>query len=235
MTDSTGLEYTLDTERFKVAVYLSNSCGRCVDELPMLQKVNEILCQGQSVQLLLLWEDKIPTKQVEKYDLDKVSYSLGNVSLSSTLDTFFVIDSDNQVALVDSKGFENVMTFLLERDILEQSKLVEYANEFIDAHYFSSNNRPHMVYFSMQGCPDCQEADKIVYGEGVKDNFEIVKIQREKNSIEPEEGAFLDESKIFENIYAIDWYPTFLILEPDGTSRIIREVELTELEDMLIG
>lgn len=84
--DVSGQESRFDKETYKIVVYLSGDCGTCVDALPVLNEINQIYCKDEVIKMYLLWEDRIPKNQVEENKLLDNSFSLNNVSISSSLD-----------------------------------------------------------------------------------------------------------------------------------------------------
>ena len=90
------------------------------------------------------------------------SYSLGNVSIFSSVDTVFWVDKSNEVRFVDSNGYENVLLFLLDEGVVDQETAVTNANDYIISKYISDQTYPNLMYFSMPGCPDCEEASQII-------------------------------------------------------------------------
>lgn len=83
----------------------------------------------------------------------------------------------------------------------------------------------------MEGCPDCLEAEEILKSEKLKKYFNITRIYRD-NDIQ--DNKIIDQFSIFQKIYAIEWYPSFLILSHDNTYRFIGEIPLDLLENDLL-
>ena len=87
-----------------------------------------------------------------------------------------------------------------------------------------------MVYFSMDGCPDCIEADKVLEKESLLDLFSVHRIYREKD---PSEERKIDTFSLYKQIYGIDWYPTFLHLSDNGYA-LIGKTPTDQLEKSLL-
>ena len=231
LVDSGGQDYTLDTEYSKLLVYLSSDCGTCIDALPILDEINQIFCVNQGVEMLLLWENKIPKDRVKQNNLLSNSYSLGNVSISSSLDTVFWVDKSNEVRFVDSNGYENVLLFLLDEGVVDQETAVTNANDYIISKYISDQTYPNLVYFSMPGCPDCEEASQIISSSLIGRTFNITRIERDKNA---NDGDIVDKLGIYKMVYGIDWYPSFLVLQENGDFSFVGKTDADELEQTLL-
>lgn len=232
ITHSSGKSHTFDNEHYKLAVFLSDGCGKCIDALPLLDEINSIYCKNQPIEFLLLWEDEIPTQEVTDYGLLDYSYSLNNVRLSPTLDTIFLLDPNNRVEFIDSNGYENMISYLQDQPIIDKNVLLENSNEYILDNYVRDSEQPNLVFFSMPGCPDCDTASDIIYGSSqISENFNITRIERENGASETD---IIDKLGIFENIYSIDWFPSFLIINRDKTWSIIRKTDVSMLEDVLL-
>lgn len=228
--DSNSQNYQLDTKQYKLMVYLSNECGNCIDSLPVLNEINKIFC-SDNLEMFLLWENKIPEDKVKQNNLLDNSYSLNNVSISSSLDTVFLVDEMNNVVFVDSNGYENALLFLIDEEIVNTETLVDNSNEFILENYAEQSSLPNLVYFSMPGCPDCEKADDVVSSSEIQNAFNITRIERDKNASEDD---IVDKLGIFKMVYGIDWYPSFLILRENGDHSIIGKIEPEKLKQTLM-
>lgn len=230
--DVSGQESRFDKETYKIVVYLSGDCGTCVDALPVLNEINQIYCKDEVIKMYLLWEDRIPKNQVEENKLLDNSFSLNNVSISSSLDTVFVLNEKNEVIFVDSNGYENVLKFLNDKGTVNNETLVQNSNNFIISEFSEQNDLPDLVYFGMPGCPDCEEADEIVMSQEIQDRFDITRIERDKNAAADD---IVDKLGIFKEIYKIDWYPSFLIIDNSGNYTLIGKTEAENLKQTILS
>ena len=182
--------------------------------------------------MIILWEDEIPLKDVKKNNLIQQSYSLCNVRIASALDTVFVVNRNNDVVFVDGTGeYSNLLTYISENIELNKDKMIQNANQYILDNIAGNAEYPQLIYFSMPGCPDCEDANSIIYSDAIADSFVITRIERDKNA-QPED--IVDELNIFKNVYDIDWYPSFLVLMEDGSYSMIRKIDLSDLEEQIL-
>lgn len=230
--DAAGQESRFDKETYKIVVYLSGDCGTCVDALPVLNEINQIYCKDEVIKMYLLWEDRIPKNKVEENKLLDNSFSLNNVSISSSLDTVFVLNEKNEVIFVDSNGYENVLKFLNDKGTVNNETLVQNSNNFIISEFSEQNDLPDLVYFGMPGCPDCKEADEIIMSQEIQDRFDVTRIERDKNAAVDD---IVDKLGIFKEIYKIDWYPSFLIIDNSGNYILIGKTEPENLKQTILS
>lgn len=231
LTHSSKSEHDFFDKNYKLMVYLSKDCSSCLESLPVLEKINLIFCKNQDIKFMLLWDDVIPYKDVDKYGLREESYSLNNVRISSALDTVFIADYTNEVVFVDSTGFENVLNFLIE-NIIDKDILVESSNQYLLDSIAEKTQLADLIYFSMPGCPDCEDITPIIYSEPIESKFHITRIETEKNAAVTD---IKDELNIFKKVYEINWYPTFLLINEDGKWEIIRKLDKSKIEQTILS
>ena len=227
--DINGNEVPFPGSQNNIVMFLSSDCGHCLDSLSLYEKVNRIICNNQDVNLLLLWEDKIPKSAVEKHHLTDNSYSLRNVRIGSGYGYCYYVDSKDRVKFADNSGLKNVLLYIKENVQLNNIYMMENANNYFLDKY--ADNKTTLIYFSMPGCPDCAEATEYIQKNNIEQLYNMVRIELERGS---KTTDLIDECDIYRTAYAIDWYPSFLILHPDGKHQIIRRVEMDELVATLL-
>lgn len=228
--DIKGNEVDFPSDRNKIVMFLASDCGHCIDSLSMYEKVNRIICKDQEVDLLLLWEDNIPKSAVEKYNLADKSYSLHNVRIGSGYGYCYFVDNKNRVKFADNSGVKNALLYIRENITLDGDHMVANANQYFLDKY--ANEKTTLIYFSMPGCPDCTEATQHINNNNIETLYNMIRIELEKGA---KTTDIIDECDIYRTAYAIDWYPSFLILYPNGEYKIIRRVEMDELVSTLIS
>ena len=115
--------------------------------------------------------------------------------------------------------------------ITKEDAIINTNNHFSCA-LSSNKDKPLLICFSMEGCPDCKAADEVIeQSEDIKNNYDIVRIYRSNSK---EKHDYTDVYELYRHIYDINWYPSFIILE-DGTYRFIGEVPLNELADLILS
>lgn len=227
--DIDGNELAFPNDRNRIVMFLASDCGYCIDSLSLYEKVNRIICNDQDIDLLLLWEDTIPKSAVEKYHLADKSYSLHNVRIGSGYGYCFFVDNKNRVKFADNSGLKNVLLYIKENITLDGNHMMANANQYFLDKY--ANEKTTLIYFSMPGCPDCTEATKYIEDNNIAPLYNMVRIELERGA---KTTDIIDECDIYRTAYAIDWYPSFLILYPNGEYKIIRRVEMDELVSTLL-
>lgn len=228
--DLHGDEQQLDTESSKLIIYASNTCGQCLDEIGVMYEIYEIFCRDTGVNLYVLWAEDIPRKYIKEYDFADCHFSLNGVKLSSSVKASFYVDEQNVVQFVDSAGMVDLLKYVVSEQKIDPELLKLNANAYIMSNIFTSKSYPQIVYLSMRGCPDCDAAAPIVYSDRITSKADITQIEREGYA---EEDDVVDVYKIFQYVYEIDWYPSFLILKPDGYD-IIGKTDIEMLEETIL-
>lgn len=230
---SNSTKMVWDNKNYKIVVFLSDGSDNCLSNLPILKEIREIYCKNQGIELMLLWENKIPEKETKKYDLYDNSYSLGNVRISPSLNTIFIVDQNNNVVFVDSKGYKNAISFLSKKNLTNKEKLISNANDFI-VHNIVKNSTglQNLIYFSMPGCKDCKEATPKIYTPEITKKFNITRIERDKNAAK---GDIVDKLSIFKDVYDIHWYPSFLIIHSNGKWDMVRKIDVQQLQHAILS
>lgn len=219
-------------DNYKIMFYLSADCGECIKDLPILQRINEIFCKDQNLDMYIMWEDKIPLNEVKQYNLQNNSFSLKNVSVSSTYSSSFLLDSSNIVVFSDSSSYENILSVVMDMEELNLEAMRRNASEYIINSMTSRKSDGYLIYFSMPGCKDCEQATPIIEGStDITDKLELVRIERDLNS---KPGDIVDKFGIFKSAYSIDWYPSFAVVQ-NGKTDVIRKVEISDLHDAIVS
>ena len=228
--DQHGDGQLLDTESSKLIIYASNTCGRCLDEIGIMYEIYEIFCRDTGMNLYILWTEDIPRKYIKGYDFADCHFSLNGVKLSSSVKASFYVDERNIVHFVDSAGIGDLIKYIVSEQKVDPELLKINANAYIMSNIIASKTYPQIVYLSMRGCPDCDAATPIVYSEQITAKADITQIERDGYA---EEDDVVDAYKIFQYVYGIDWYPSFLILKPNNFN-IIGKTPIEMLEKTIL-
>ena len=220
-------------DKYKVLIFLSDRCSTCIDALPTIEKLNEIVCKNQNIDLYLLWRNKIPTTKLKKHNLVDCSFSLKNVYIASNYESCFVVDNENVVVFLDN-NLNNLMGVISGLNILDKNKLKDNSNTYIKNKYFKNDNgKLDLVCFSIANCNGCVTALSILNSSNSiseKYNFEYI---TDVKSNQPQFKK--DNIDIFKYVYDIQWYPTFLIFNnKDNKYDILYLEDVDLLEETLI-
>lgn len=228
--DISGAQVNFASDKYKLLIFLSADCSNCIQSLPLYDRLNSILCNDQAIELMLMWEDRLPLAQLRKHNLEDNSYSLGNVKIANAYGTVLFVSQDNHVEFIDSSGLKNVISYVVEKDILNQEQMIENANTYLSKKYSNQAGKSTLIYFSMPNCPDCIEATPIVYTDEMQGKYSITRIELDRGA---KADDLIDEYGIYRIAYGIDWYPSFLVLSDDSYS-IIRKVDVSDLHSILM-
>lgn len=199
-----------------ILFYLSNTCSSCADVLENYDRIQEIF-KSEDISYIFLWYDKIPKKVIEKYNINKnMCYlMLDHIKTTAATPTFYILDKNNRVDYFNSDA--NLMIKkLLSLDELKSNKedFVRNSNEYLLAHFIGEgDSKKPCIFFTQKNCHSCEEINQYVESKAVKDIYNIVKIY---DYIDMEDDHIKDTYGIFESIYNITTYPSFLIYDDDN-------------------
>lgn len=113
-----------------------------------------------------------------------------------------------------------------------RESLVEHANlELWEQYADPQEGKKLLIEFSMEGCPDCENAVEVLGDEDVLNHYQIVQLYRDGAR---ETLGEIDQKNLLAEIYEVDWYSTFVVLDGTGEESIIREVPLDQLKTQLL-
>ena len=222
------------SDNYKFVIFVSKDCGTCISHIPSMVRLTETFCKDQNVELMLMWSDELPpVEKLESYGLANVSYFIKDYDMAGAYNTVFLADSDNNVIYTDNSGYEGIVDKILELEILDRDKLILNSNSYIQEHLVKNfSNKPDLIYFSMPGCPDCADANPIVYSDEISDKTFMTRIELVRGA---EDHDIKDEYNFFRKIYSIDWYPSFLVINNDNSWDIVRKVELNDMKQAILS
>lgn len=216
------------TSKYTLLFYLSAYCGSCIEYLPEISLLYEIL-SDVDIEIKVVWLENPPKLQLSKNNLPyEINYSMGNkIKLDSSTPTYYLLDENGTVIFKDVVA-TNLIDKATELGVFSSPSVKERLNDYVRREYGNPNKGTlTMVYFALEGCADCAKADEMIYNKNLEELFTIYRIYSYRDSVTPR-----DRYKIYKNIYEISWYPSFLILSEDDY-RFVGNVEFAELEDHL--
>lgn len=231
MVDTEGEIAELHThEKYTVVTYLSSSCSSCIKVLADFNRFSYVF--GDSLEYRILWLDEIPFAYVDKYSVDRsINFSLsGKVKISTSTPTFYILDENGKVVFRDISR-ENLITKLINLQLVPIDTLIVNANEYICKNLYKANSvKDKLIYFYMPGCPDCEAANSVLSEIKLEDQFDIKYVYKYDTT---DSSKVIDYDKLFASIYDITWYPSFLVLSDNGY-RIIGKMPIDEIIDEII-
>ena len=213
-------QYTLKNRDYCVVFYLSSSCKSCIEALKNFNLYKNLF--GDTFEFLILWQDKIPSNLVDKYDIEmQNNYSLkGKYKLSISTPSFFVLEK-NKVVFVDS-SFQNFSDKLISSNYIKDTELQNKATEYIRKNFFEneSTDKNKLLYFYMDGCVDCEEMEQLLKQNDMYQLYDVQKLYTQETQ---DSSKKVDKYNVFSSIYKIEWYPSFLLIQDDGIEIISNE------------
>lgn len=229
--DTEGNIAALNTcEKYTVVTYLSSTCSSCIKTLADFNRFSYIF--GDSLDYKILWMDEIPFAYIDKYSVDRaINFSLnGKAEISTSTPTFYILDKSGTIVFRDISR-ENLITKLVNLQLVATETLVANANEYICENLFETNSeKDKFVYFYMPGCPDCEAADTVLSEIILEDKFDVMYVYKHDTT---DLSKVIDYDKLYARVYEITWYPSFLVLR-DNSFRMIGEMPIDEIIDEIM-
>ena len=234
VADTEGNEAALKYgEHHTVLFYLSSSCAGCGDAMRFVKRLQRVFGE-ENLQVLLLWSDSIPVSLIEEYGIAlKNCFSIGeSIAINTPTPTAYILDSEGSILYYNAdikKCMEKLYMQAAEEGLKEQLQL--NASRYLMEYYEISNfETQQIIYFCMEGCPDCAAADDILTNDGRKDERSLYYLYT-YNDAEPFHER--DEYALFKLVYGIEWYPSFLVLQSEEEYEIIGEIPVETLIEEL--
>lgn len=228
--DAEGKEAVLKCgEHNTVLFYLSPSCASCGDALRFAGRLQRVFGED-NLQVLLLWSDSMPVSLIEEYGIAPENcFSInGSIAINAPTPTAYLLDSQGSIIYYNADiklCIEKLYMQVVEEGLEKQLRL--NANRYLVEHFgISDFEKQQIVYFCMDGCPDCAAADDILANDEGKDERNLYYLYT-YNDTEPSHER--DEYALLKLVYGIEWYPSFLILQSEEEYRIVGEVPVETL------
>lgn len=209
------IPYTPDT-KYYLYVYLSKYCGSCMDNFASIAKMYSIF-QSDRFGIKILWqEDDAPLNFLKKYNISEEDclYVDSHLKLSTSVPKYYIVDDEDRVVFVDN-SVDDIVEKIFALEILDTDFIAEKGKSYILSQYSSQNDKPIVIYFTMDGCKDCEFADMVVDDIMSTNDIDLIKIYS-YHTTDPE--RICDTDKIFLKTFGIDWYPSFLIITPTAST-----------------
>lgn len=221
-------------KKINCVFYLASTCHSCTDILNSVEKIQAIF-GTENVEIMFVWSDVIPQLLVEQYNLDKKEcYKLnGEFVLSAATPSAYILDENGTVVYLSSDiqtAIEKLYDLNIDMfDNTEQLKT--NANDYLMKQFDNIKIKQNrMIYFKMEGCPDCVEADVVLQDIDITDNFKIMTIYKYDDT---DISHIKDDYALFRLVYGIKWYPSFLVLKEDGDYSFVGQVPIETLKEEL--
>lgn len=214
---------------YKVVLYISSICSSCAKEIDTARHLEEVL-NAKHYKVYVLYEDKI-VKGRDKDKFDNI-YCMADGRLSLSTPGAMILDKDNKVIFCSddtSTLMEKIMSMESSDEIvLMRSRANEYLTTFFNEDD-SDSSKPTMIYFRMEGCPDCKAVEPILNDAAVSSKYNRVDLYTEASFGEED---LVDSDRIFRNLFGIDWYPSFELIS-DNQTLILGEMPEEDLTKAL--
>uniref|UniRef100_UPI004056C2E8 thioredoxin family protein n=1 Tax=Acetatifactor sp. TaxID=1872090 RepID=UPI004056C2E8 len=217
------------TNKDRVVIYLSSTCHGCVDILENFERMSSVFGK-EEISYIFLWNDDMPELLMEEYQIDSAfCYKLVDKKIATTTPTYYIVDKDEKINFVTTDA-KLLVERVINMEIIPRDILMENANVYIKDNFFDDTEKEKLVYFAMDGCPDCEAIEPIVESQEMQEKYEVATVYKYDDI---EESRIKDSYGIFKEIYGIKWYPSFLIFNGEQVD-VIGETPIEELRSLLL-
>lgn len=221
-------EYLKSSKKYRLVFVMDPLCGACKKQLQIIN--NFRIFYEPYLDVSIVWENSVVEDGIlEQYNIPKyINYLLGIDGISITTPTVLIVGKDNKVCF-ESADMESIA---LKLNTLEGVS-IEMVRRNV-CNYFNKINptdKRSLIYFALQGCSDCEKADKII-DKDIEEKYDVMKIYDNASYGEEE---YVDIDNIYQAIFNIDWYPSFLILEGDNEYQLVGKTDVQKLKNTLLN
>lgn len=199
-----------DNMKNKLIFLVSSECKGCMSDLEIIKMISHIY-EDESLDILIVWSEIYNNDFITRHGLTAIkNYSyIGNNIIASQTPFYFLVGADNNIIFADNQ-MELLMEKLYDMPI-DIQHVMSRTNEYL-VNKYGNSDAPLLVYFTMEGCGDCELADQMIIDKGINDMYDVQRIfsYRTQNT-----DLEVDKYKILMKIYNISWYPSFLIVNDD--------------------
>lgn len=232
LSDLSGKEIKniFESKKYTFAFYLDDKCGACIEKLELINRMAEII-PSEFGKTLIIWKTNPDLKLIKKKSLTYNNYVLKDVIIKDGAPSGYIIKNNKVVFKMDILDMTKYIEKIFQLDDINLERIQTSSNEFIlDNWKDTANKTPLIVYFKMEGCPDCKKAEEIINDANLVEKYQLLEIYYQ--DIDSGGGEIIDEGDLFKQIYGISWYPSFLIFK-NNNWRIVEEIAPEELIDEL--
>lgn len=221
-----------DPQNPKIIRTVWGNCESCIEKFPVVERLTEIM-QGENIEIDILWRQEPKKTLVDTLDISKdKQYRTGSIKVLNEYPTYFITDEENSVQMI-SDDIDKIVKKMLSLDEIEKNAIIKETNIYLKKLIGQNDKQKQkLVYFAMDGCPDCQNVEKLLNDNSIASKYDMITIYTVDSKGEKE---CVDEGEVLKNIYDIDWYPSFLILDGDKYEFIGQESDEKLLEKLKDG
>lgn len=191
---------------YTIVVNISSGCGSCLD---LLSRIPRLLDIYDELNFKIIWNDKIPTTLIDKYRIPlEINFSLdGKAVLDVQYPIMFILDESGIVRFKDI-DMTNILDKIHDLNIVDNSRLIDTSLSYIRKNFFNDSDKENLLYFFMEGCPDCKEIQPLLDDNIAIQKYETIFYLYMKTT--SRQDVTTDYYNIFARIFDISWYPSFI-------------------------
>ncbi len=221
-------EEIMSKEGLKLVMYVDPKCGACIIKIQEMQLISQLVPEEDIVSVII-WADKPKTSfLVENEIIIENQYIEKNQKLLNKDPSYLVLNETNEIELITTES-DKVLKTLIDECNISNEILMSNADELIMDMYGTTNDSlQSLIYFAMEGCPDCEAIEVVLSNEEIVDYYEVITVYTKDSYDE----KIVDYGGILASIYNVEWYPSFRIVKGND-SVFIGELPPNEVEKKL--
>lgn len=228
VTDAAGTNTKLRRQNapYQALFYIDDSHKSYKSELMTIKHLQGIFSNSNIIDITILWSNAINRKAIRKYGLTSSNhYSLKKNHLKASSFNTYLIDQNNVICYSTSIT-ENLVSEILKLNGVEGKEVRRLTNAYLST-LFPHSQKEKLVFFEKKNCKRCSVFNQIKTDKDINRKYNMLIIQDQSSS------NINDSDQIFKEIYNINKYPFFLILDNiDG--KVINKADPGQIKQMLL-
>lgn len=165
-----------NTPLYKIWLYIDPNCESCIEKFPVVERLTEIM-QGENIEIDILWRQEPKKTLVDTLDISKdKQYRTGSIKVLNEYPTYFITDEENSVQMI-SDDIDKIVKKMLSLDEIEKNAIIKETNIYLKKLIGQNDKQKQkLVYFAMDGCPDCQNVEKLLNDNSIASKYDMITI-----------------------------------------------------------
>lgn len=214
--------------KHKVVFYLDSTNEDCMKRLDCISKMIKLI-SFEDMSYVLVWEDKIPLKQVNEAGIaESYNYTLaGKATLSEEKPTAFLTDENNKVLMVTGYSYISLINEIIEmggkKDLSAKAVEMIFKNALKSETSLPKDNKKTLLMFMSSSCRLCRENENIISKniDSLEKKINVITVRPDFDTKQDFDKYFeIDPQQIYFNMFAYSQgieasnrkYPMFFII-----------------------
>ncbi len=219
----------ISKQKYKIFLYIDPYCDSCNDKFVTVERMYNIL-QKEKIGVNVIWKRTPKDSLVKAVAIPKSNqYVTECIQIMNEYPMYIITDASNEIVMMTDEE-SKVIQKLFSMEGVNKNKIVRASNTYLSGLIENlDKEKQSLVYFAMEGCPDCDRAVKILEENQIMNKYNVLTIYTEESY---GEHKVADIGDLFMSLYEIEWYPSFLIMDGENFKFVGKEKE-SDLQEIL--